>query len=74
MANEVSVDITSQPLSREENGVVFTVNEVDDEGRAKFGELRVSRGGLRWKPKNHHDHHFMTWKELDDVMRSRPRK
>jgi hypothetical protein len=65
MAHSVEVNITSHPLSREENGIVFVVT--DDEGR--FGELVISKGGVRWRPKNKHDHHFMRWAEFDRMMR-----
>ena len=47
MAHSVEVNITSHPLSREENGIVFVV--ADDEG--KFGELTISKGGVRWRPR-----------------------
>ncbi|RPI40657.1 MAG: hypothetical protein EHM67_09260 [Hyphomicrobiaceae bacterium] len=70
MAHTVAVDITSHPLSREENGVTFTVME----GEAKYGELVVSKGGLRWRPRNNRDHHFMSWKDLDTVMREYRRR
>ena len=58
---KVSVYITSHPLSREENGVVFKVKS----GNAKFGELVVSKGGIRWKPRGNQDHHYVSWKNLD---------
>ena len=70
MATNVTVNITSHPLSREENGVDFTVNNND----GKFGELRVSKGGVRRKPKNKRDHHFISWTDLDAIMRDRPVK
>ena len=70
MAHDVAVDITSHPLSREENGVDFTVSG----NGGKLGELRVSKGGLRWKPKGKHDHHFINWKDLDEFMRDRPKR
>lgn len=70
MANSVEISITSHPLSREENGVIFVVST--DGG--KLGELTVSKGGIRWKPKNKHDGHFMKWAELDQTMRDKPRK
>jgi hypothetical protein len=66
----VTVNITSHPLSREENGVVFKVKK----GSAKFGELVVSKGGIRWKPKNKQDHHYMDWTALDVEARKRPIK
>ena len=70
MAHSVAVNLTSHPLSREENAVTFVV---DDNG-TRYGELRVSRGGLRWRPRNKQDHHFITWQQLDDMMRARPRR
>ena len=69
-AMNVSINLSSHPLSREENGVEFVV-ENDD---AKFGELLVSKGGVRWKPKSKQDHHFISRKDLDELMRDRPKK
>jgi hypothetical protein len=67
---DVTITLNSHPLSREENGVVFKV-KVEN---AKFGELVVSKGGLRWKRKNKQDHHFVGWSDLDDFMKDRPKK
>ena len=65
MAHSVEVNITSHPLSREELGIVFVV--ADEQGR--FGELTVSKGGVRWRPRGKHQPHFMTWPEVDRRMR-----
>jgi hypothetical protein len=65
MAHSVEVNIANHPISREENGIVFVVAE----GGIRFGELVVSKGGLRWRPKNKHQPHFMTWAEFDRSMR-----
>jgi hypothetical protein len=70
MAKNVTVNITSHPLSREENGVVFVVLE----GEAAFGELIVSKGGDSLETKNKQDHHFINWKELDSLAPQYPRK
>ncbi|MBX9591738.1 MAG: hypothetical protein K2X43_20800 [Hyphomonadaceae bacterium] len=70
MAHSVCVNITSHPLRREESGVDFVV----EDGGGKFGELRVSKGGVRWKPKGKQDHHFMSWETLDQLMREQPRR
>jgi hypothetical protein len=70
MAYSVEVNFTSRPLSREENGVDFHVD--DDDG--KLGELRISKGGVRWKPKNKHDYHYISWRELDQFMRDQPKR
>jgi hypothetical protein len=69
-AKIVNVFITSHPLSREENGVVFKVKN----GKAHFGELVVSKGGIRWRPKRKRDHHFVSWNTLDTTMRGMPKK
>lgn len=65
MAHSVEVNITAHPLSREENGIVFVVA---DNG-VRFGELVVSKGGLRWRPRGKHQPHFMAWPEFDRAMR-----
>jgi hypothetical protein len=67
---KVTVNITSHPLSREENGVNFDVSTED----GKLGELIVSKGGLRWKPKGKQDHHFMRWGQFDALAREYPKK
>jgi hypothetical protein len=66
----VTVNITSHPLSREENGVVFKVKK----GTAAFGELVVSKGGVRWKPRSKQDHHFISWSDLDSIAPGYPRR
>ena len=70
MAKTVTVDLVSQPLSREENGVIFDVKE----GDGAFGQLIVSNGGVRWRPKNSKDHHFLSWADLDKSARNYPRR
>jgi hypothetical protein len=66
----ITVNITNHPLSREENGVVFKVKK----GNAAFGELVVSKGGIRWKPRNKRDHHFISWTDVDSGARNYPIK
>jgi hypothetical protein len=66
----VRVSISSHPLSREENGFVFTVRD----GGEKIGELVVSKGGVRWKPSRKRDHHFASWRQFDSFMRDMPRR
>jgi hypothetical protein len=70
MAKNVAVNISSHPLSREEHGVIFTVKD----GTNNFGELVVSKGGIRWKPKGKQDHHFISWAILNDLAVSYPKK
>jgi hypothetical protein len=70
MAKAVMVNITSHPLSRQEHGVVFNVTD----RKGKFGELIVSKGGIRWKRKGEHDHHFIDWGKFDAAMVDYPKK
>jgi hypothetical protein len=51
-------------LSREEHAVVFRVR--NEEGL--IGELKVSKGGLRWYPKASKYHHFRSWERFADLM------
>jgi hypothetical protein len=37
----------------------------------KLGELRVSRGTLDWRPRNHRRIARLTWEQFDDLMRQR---
>jgi hypothetical protein len=68
VAKTVSVTLKKHPLSREENGIVFDVND----GGAKLGQLIVSKGGLRWKPRNKRDHHRSGWKDFEKYMLGKP--
>jgi len=70
MAAEVFVNLTRHPLSREENGVVF---HIDIDG-ARFGKLVVSKGGLRWKPRNKKDTHHAGWERFDNLMREQHKR
>jgi hypothetical protein len=68
---KVVVDLVRHTLSREEAGVVFDVFAAEG---GKAGELRVSKGGLRWWSRNERgDAHFISWEDFDLVMRRRPR-
>jgi hypothetical protein len=63
----VKVSITSHPLSREENGVTFNVKK----DNAAFGRLVVSKGGVRWKPRNKQARQFIGWSDLDKLFREK---
>jgi hypothetical protein len=48
--------------------VQFDINQ--DEGR--FGTLTISKGGIDWRPKWHHDRACrLGWKDFDLMMRKR---
>ena len=69
-AKSVKVNLTNHPLSREESGVTFDV----EVGGAKFSELVVGKGGIRWNPRGKQDHHHMRCGELDKAMRDQPKR
>jgi hypothetical protein len=66
---QVSVSLFSKVLSREEKGVVFEVRN----GDSNFGELVVSKGGIRWKGNKKQDHRHMSWGDLDKAMADFPK-
>ena len=68
---KVKVELTNHELSREENGVRFEVIANSGDRR---GQLIVSKGGLRWKPKGKQDHHKINWRQFDTVMKDYPRR
>ena len=67
---KVSVNLYSELLSREESGVHFSIRNGDE----KYGELIVSKGGIRWTPKGNRDHHHLNWGQLDKVARDYPKR
>jgi hypothetical protein len=66
----VKFGLSEHSLGREERAVVF---EASDAG-GKIGELHVSRGGLRWYPKNSRLHHFASWRKFGDVIEHNVKK
>ena len=68
--SKVKFGLSEHTLGREERAVVF---EASDEA-GKIGELHVSRGGLRWYPKNSRYHHFARWRKFGDVIEQNVRK
>ncbi len=70
MAKTVTVDIVSQPLSRSENGVIFDVKE----GPGVFGQLIVSKGGLRWRARNKRGYRFISWQALNSIAPDYPQR
>lgn len=71
MANEVFLSVGRVEVLNEQTAPRF---EVYVDG-AKLGELRVSKGGVRWIPRNHQeDGHHVGWEQFDDLMREQPRR
>jgi hypothetical protein len=56
----VTMGLADRVLGREEKAVTFTIRS----GQSKFGELRVSKGALYWKPAKKQSSHKITWEEL----------
>lgn len=71
MANEVFLSVRRVEVLKEQTAPRF---EVIVDG-AKLGELRVSKGGVRWIPRNHQeDAHHLSWEQFDALMREQPRR
>jgi hypothetical protein len=71
MATEISMNATALGVENEQTAPRFEV-EVDG---ARLGQLRVSRGGVRWLPTGHQDDaHHLTWPQFDRLMRDQVRR
>jgi hypothetical protein len=57
--HKVNFNVPDRPVGNVD--IVFTVRQDDD----KFGELRISKGGLVWYPRNSKTGYPVTWKDLD---------
>jgi hypothetical protein len=68
--SKVRFGLSEHSLGREERAVVFEASDAD----GKIGELHVSRGGLRWYPKNSRYHHFVRWRKFAEVIEANARK
>lgn len=61
---------TRLEVFNEQTAPVFTI-EVDG---ARLGELRVSRGGIRWLPTRYgEDPYILNWQQFDSIMREQRR-
>lgn len=61
----VRFELKSHPLSREENGVVFGVADAND---GKVGDLTVSQGGVRWRPRGQQHDYYLNWGAFDKMI------
>lgn len=69
---DVTLGLSNHPLSREENGVTFVVHDRPSRGGGKLGELRISKGGLRWWTRGQKSEpHFCSWEDFDAFMREK---
>jgi hypothetical protein len=71
MATEVKLSVGEVEVKNEQTAPKYVVR-VENE---KLGELRVSKGGIRWLPRDHEDDaHHINWKRFDEFMRTQKRK
>lgn len=66
----VTFRLSDHSLSREEKAGVFLARNEN----GKIGELKVSKGGLRWYPKSARKHYFMTWERFAAVIKDATEK
>jgi len=62
MAHEVTFAVPQRPLGGKD--IEFDVKK----DRAMLGTLKVSRGGLVWRPTDKHFGYFLTWSKLGEVV------
>ena len=61
MTHEVNFTVPLRPLQNKD--IVFDVKK----GGAMLGTLKVSRGGVVWRPRDYKYGYFLTWTKLDEV-------
>lgn len=68
---EVKMNIGAVSILNEQTAPHFTVSA----DGSKLGELRVSKGGVRWLARGlQEDAHFVSWAKFDAWMKSQPRR
>lgn len=51
--------------------VVFHAHKTENEGSEVIGKLLVSKGGVKWLPKNHHKNGVeLSWAKFAELMES----
>lgn len=68
MAHDVTFEVPARPLGKKD--LVFVVRR----NRAKFGELRISRGAVVWIPADKSKGRRLTWTQLDRLAQSNGRQ
>ncbi len=62
MAHEVTFMVPQRPLERKD--IEFDIKK----DGAMLGSLKVSRGGLVWRPRDYTYGYFLSWSKLDEVV------
>jgi hypothetical protein len=65
MAHEVTFTVPHRTLGHKD--IEFNVRK----GGAMFGTLKISQGGVVWRPRNNTYGYFLSWNKLDTVVESR---
>jgi len=63
MAHEVTFQVPERPL--ESKDIVFNVKS----DGAMLGSLKVSRGGVVWRPRDYKFGYYLTWEKLDETLK-----
>ena len=69
---EVILSVGKANISRAETAPNFEVRA--DGGGPLIGELTVSVGGVRWRPRGLHSAHFLDWEAFGRLMEQQPRE
>jgi len=63
MAHEVTFTVPERPLERKD--IEFNVKS----DGAMLGTLKVSRGGIVWRPRDNIFGYYLTWEKLDETLK-----
>lgn len=67
MAKQVAMSTVKLEVATVTTAPEFSVTE---EGKV-VGDLRISKGGAFWRPKNGQQYLHLTWEQLDDIFKSK---
>ncbi len=66
MAKEVSMSTVKLAVATVTTAPEFRVT---DDGKV-IGDLRVSKGGAFWRPRNGQSYHYLSWEQLDSMFKA----
>ena len=61
--HKVTFTVPERPLERKD--VEFDIRS----GGAMLGTLKVSRGGVVWRPRDYKFGYYLTWEKLDETLK-----
>jgi hypothetical protein len=65
MAKSVSMSTVRLDVEKVNTAPEFSVRE----NNAVVGDLRVSRGGVFWRPKSYTHYYQLSWEQVDDLFK-----